>query len=281
MSSRRRLATMAVACLCALGGGCRPPEPAAAVRPATALLLYCGAGLMSPAAELVERFAQRHGVKVECDYAGSEVLLSRIRLSGQGDLYLPGDRYYVEQAAQQGLVAEQATACYLVPVILVQQGNPKGIRTLGDLLKPDVKLGLGDAQACAIGRNCAQIFRQAGIDEQTLAERVAFRALTVNALGTDVALGALDAAIVWDAVAANFADKTEAVAIPAEQNVISTVAAGVLRSSRHPELARQFLEFLTTPEARAVFAHHGYTTSLRATPPDASAAQAAATGGTP
>jgi molybdate transport system substrate-binding protein len=228
---------------------------------------------MPPVAELAERFAQQHGVKVECDYAGSEVLLSRIKLSGQGDLYLPGDQYYVDQAVQQGLVTETATVCYLVPVILVRQGNPKGIRTLGDLLKPDAKLGLGDAQACAVGRNSAQIFRQAGVDEQTLAERVAFRALTVNALGTDVALGALDAAIVWDAVAANFADKTEAVAIPAEQNVISTVAAGVLRSSRQPELARQFVEFLTTPESRAVLARHGYTTSLPTTPPDASAAR--------
>ena len=54
------------------------------------------------------------------------------------------------------------------------------------------------------------------------ADRVAFRSLTVNELGTNVTVGALDAAIVWDAVAANFADKTETIAIPAGWNAIST-----------------------------------------------------------
>jgi len=97
----------------------------------------------------------------------------------------------------------------------------------------------------------------------------------------NVAVGSLDAAIVWDAVAANFADKTETVAIPAGQNVVSTVAAGVLRSSRQPELARQFVALLTSPEGQAVFAKHHYTTSPPETPKSGSAAHGTPAGGEP
>jgi molybdate transport system substrate-binding protein len=258
--------------------GCRPPADATDAAPPT-LLLYCGAGIRPPVAELAEAFGSRQGVKLECDYAGSEVLLGRIKLTGQGDLYMPGDLYYVEQAEAEGLLAEKTSVCYLVPVILVQRGNPKGIHTLPDLLRAGVKVGLGDAQACAIGRNCEQLFERAGISPQTLADHVAFRSLTVNELGIDVAMGALDAAIVWDAVAASYADKTEVVAIPAEQNVLSTVAVGVLHASARPELARKFVAFLTTPEARAIFARHHYTTALPESPAHESAARAAPGGG--
>jgi ABC-type Fe3+ transport system substrate-binding protein len=71
------------------------------------------------------------------------------------------------------------------------------------------------------------------------------------------------------------------VAIPAEQNVVSTVAVGLLRSSRQPELARQFVALLTSPEAQDVFARHHYTTSPPESPARPSAASHTPAGGEP
>jgi molybdate transport system substrate-binding protein len=230
--------------------GCGGAEP---------LEFYCGAGIRPPVAELAERFAARTGIEVACDYAGSELLLGRIKLSGRGDLYMPGDEQYLDQAEQAGLIASKETVCYFVPVIIVRKGNPKGIRSLDDLARPGIKLGLGDPEACAIGVTTARIFAKNGMDPETIEPNVAFRALTVNELGNHVKLGSLDAAIVWDAVAAYFAEEADAVPIPPEQNVISTVAVAVLKSSTRPELARQFVEFMTSDEGRAVFGKHHYT----------------------
>ena len=111
------------------------------------LLLYCGAGIRPAVDEVVESFRQRSGVKVVTDYAGSEVLLSKIKIVQRGDLYLPGDKHYVEQAAKAGMILSQRPVCYWVATILVQKGNPKKIRELKDLLKPGIKLGLGDPNA--------------------------------------------------------------------------------------------------------------------------------------
>lgn len=224
------------------------------------LLLYCGAGIRPPVAELAEAFGRRHDVTVECDYAGSEVLLSRIKLSGQGDLYMPGDVYYVEQAAEQGLIDSQQTVCYFIPTILVQKGNPKKIHTLGDLTRKGVTVGLGNPEACAIGRKTLKILKKNGISEDQL--NVIFRTMTVNELGIHIALERLDAVIVWDAVAAYFADKAEAVPIATEQNVISTVAVGLLGSSTRPKLAAEFVEYVTSQEGKAVFRKHHYATAL-------------------
>lgn len=250
----RAIRSCLVVSLLALAFGCQRQSPPAK------LLLYCGAGLRPPVAEIAIEFGRQHGVLVECDYAGSEVLLGRAKLSGQGDLYLPGDLHYVELARQEGLLTTSKTACYLVPVILVQKGNPKGIQGLADLWRPGIKLGLGDPEACAIGRQSRLILAKNQIPEEKIRPSVVMHALTVNELGNSVKLKALDATIVWDAVAASYTGTTEVVPIPPEQNVASTVPVGILKCCRQPELAAKFLDFIGSPQAVAIFEKHHYTT---------------------
>ncbi|MHB1034311.1 MAG: molybdate ABC transporter substrate-binding protein [Pirellulales bacterium] len=227
------------------------------------LLFYCAAGLRSPVAELADEFGRQRGVTVQCDYAGSEVLLSRVKLAQRGDLYMPGDASYMEQARREGLIASSRAVCYWVPVILVQKGNPKDIRKLADLARPGLRLGFGDAKACAIGRETVSLLKKNHLDPEQVNANVVFRSLTVNELGTNVKLGQLDAAIVWDAIASLYADQTEAIAIPVDENVISTVPIGVLSMSEQKDLAGQFIDFLTSPEGQACFRKHHYTTEIK------------------
>jgi molybdate transport system substrate-binding protein len=174
---------------------------------------------------------------------------------------MPGDGYYVEQAEHEGLIASTRPVCYFVPVILVQKANPKNIRTLADLARPGLVVGLGEAEACAIGRQCSQIFAKNNISEEEINRNVATRALTVSDLANGVKLKALDAAIVWDAVAVGVADSADSVPIPAAENIVSTVSIAVLKSSANPELAREFAEFLASERGQQIFAKHHYTLS--------------------
>lgn len=255
MSNRVFLGIVFVA-LTAIGSGCngRPQQQK--------LLFYCGAGIRPAAEEIVEQFERRHGVLVECDFDGSERLLSRIKLSGLGDLYMPGDVHYVDQAGEQGLIRSQQNACYFIPVILVQKGNPKNIRTLADLTRPGIDLGLGNPEACAIGRKSVKIFEKNNISQDDLKANLKFQSLTVNDLGNHIKLEQLDAVIVWDAMAAYFADDGDVVPIPPEQNIISTVAVGVLNSTRRPELAQKLADFIASEPGTEIFKKHHYTTVL-------------------
>ena len=246
------LAAAAVLVLLSAGCGAGSQEPR--------LLLYCGAGLRPAASEIVERFQREHGVQVECDYDGSERLETRIKLSGRGDLYMPGDVYYVDRARKRGLVGQSRDVCYFIPVILVQKGNPKNIRSLEDLTRPGIDVGLGNPEDCAIGRKCLKIFEKNGISEEDLKPNLKFQSLTVNDLGNHIKLKQLDAVIVWDAMAAYFAEDADVVPIPPEKNVLSTVAVGVLNSSEQPELARELLDFIASERGKEIFRKHQYTT---------------------
>ncbi len=71
--------------------GCKAEKPEESDSETKELLLYCAAGIRPAVAQTVETFAREHGVKIVTNYAGSETLLSTIRLARSGDLYMPGD----------------------------------------------------------------------------------------------------------------------------------------------------------------------------------------------
>jgi len=222
------------------------------------LLLYCGAGIRPPVEELVKTFGQKYDVKIVTDYAGSEVLLSKIKLVRRGDLYMPGDKHYVEQAAQEGMVLSQRSVCYFVPTILVRKGNPKNISGLEDLLQPGLKLGLGDAKACAIGRKTKQIFTKNNVAWEDVEKNLVFQSLTVNELGMQIQADSLDAVIVWDAIAKYYPDDGTEVPIPVEKNIISTVNVGVLSFTESRSLAEKFVEFAASDSGQDIFRKHLY-----------------------
>jgi len=201
-------------------------------------------------------------VKIITDYAGSEVLLSKIKLTRQGDLYMPGDEYYVDQAAAEGMILSQKSVCYFVPTILVQKGNPKKIGRLLDLLQPGLRLGLGDARTCAVGRTTKEIFAQNNIAWGDVEKNLAFQSLTVNELGMQIQAGSLDAVIVWDAIARYYNEHGTEVSIPADQNVISTVDLGVLSFTKNRSLAEEFVEFVASQRGGDTFKKHHYTVEL-------------------
>lgn len=223
------------------------------------LLLYAGAGLRPPIEELVQQFEKDKGFRIVTDYAGSEMLLSKIKLSRRGDLFLPGESYYLDQADRESLIADRRTVCYFVPVILVQKGNPHGIKGLLDLLQPDLKLGLGDAGACAVGRVSSMLFEKNNIPWTSVQKNLVYQSLTVNELGLQVQTGSLDAVIVWDAIARYYAAYGQTVPIPPAQNIITSVEAAVLATTNHRQDAEEFLRFAASERGRAVFQEHGYT----------------------
>jgi molybdate transport system substrate-binding protein len=254
----KRLAVVVTVVTSMMLCGCRIKSSEKPDSEAKELLLYCGAGIRPPVDELVETFERLHGVKIATDYAGSEVLLSKIKLIRRGDLYMPGDEYYIEQAASKGMILSQQPVCYFVPTILVQKGNPKNIRSLRDLLQSGLKIGLGDPNACAVGRKTREIFAKNNIPWDAIQKNVAFLSLTVNELGMQIQARSLDAVIVWDAIARYYNDYGEEIPIPIENNVISTVDVGVLTFTKNRSSAEKFVEFAASEQGRAIFKKHLY-----------------------
>ncbi len=223
---------------------------------AESLTIFAGAGLRKALEQLIEAFKAETGILVEPDYGGSGIIMARARESKSADLFMPGDVWYVDRLhAMAGSVTSRTPVSYFVPVIITQKGNPKGIRGLEDLKRADLSVAFGKAKACQIGRLITQILEQNGIERAAIDAK---ESLTVNELGVWVQMKDVDAAIVWDAIAANLRDHVEIIDIPREQNIISQVVVATLNTSANPEAAARFAEFAAGEKGREILRKFDY-----------------------
>ncbi len=222
-----------------------------------ALLVYCAAGLQPPAEAIAREYEQQFGVPVQLQYGGSGTLLSNLRVSGRGDVFLAADESYLDLARSNQLVSETLPIGRMQMAVAVRHGNPKHLRTFADLLRADVRVALANPDAAAVGKILRDLLRRTG-DWAALEQHAKVFKPTVSDVANDVELGAVDAGVVWDATVALYPD-LEAVSFPPINRGEQRVGVGVLRCSRQPGAARAFARFLTAPDqGLREFARAGY-----------------------
>ncbi len=226
------------------------------------LVLYCAAGLRAPIVEIGEAYQREYGIEVRAEFGGSGALLSRLKVAPErADLFLAAEDSYLREARTMKLVAEILPAARQHPVIAVAAGNPKKIRTPADLLRGDISVALPNPELAAVGRAVQRVLAGTNQWEQFSA-RVQGPEATVSLVGTvneaaqAVKLGAVDAALVWDATARQFGlEYIE----PAEfvERATEEVAVGVSTGTADPTAALHFARYLTARDrGQPVWARH-------------------------
>ena len=221
------------------------------------LLVYCGAGMRKPMDEIGSLFFEEYGIPINYNYAGSNTLLSQMELTQMGDVYMPGATYYFDIAKEKGITDYEQRVAYHVPVIAVPKGNPAGITSLADLAKPGVTVILGDSKAAAIGKLGDKILEENEIYDAVANNTIA-RGATVNELVVYTSMKQADASIIWEDLVVN-SEKMEIVEIPREQNIIKIIPIGTLTFSEKKDAATKFVDFVASPEGKAIFEKHGFT----------------------
>ena len=256
--SARRIALLTLICL-AVAAAVLMISWRGDAGPKVSLYVHAGAGIRPPLDELGAAFQKQTGIRVDYNYKGSGCLLADICFSKKGDVYIPGETFYMDQARKKDLVSKDRVVAGMSTVIIVQPGNPKKVSGLRDLGRPGLRVGLGDPEAVAVGRAAAEALVKAGAFEQAK-RNVVMSALNVVELGNAVKLKHLDAAVVWDATASLYQkDEVTTLEIPTSWRANSPIPVGVLEFSRHPQEAERFMHFLASSQAARVFQKHGYS----------------------
>jgi molybdenum ABC transporter molybdate-binding protein len=225
--------------------------------PQEPLVVYCAAGLRPPVEAVAKEYEKLYGVPVQLHYGGSQTLFAQIELSRRGDLYIPADESYLPPARQKNLIAETLPLARMSAVVAVKAGNPKRVAALADLLRQDVRLAQGNADATAIGSVTRATLRKVGKWDPLKGRTVVFK-MTVNDVASDVGVGAVDAGIVWDATARQ-TPGVEAVRLPELAGATAHISAAILTDSPRPTAALRFARFLAARDrGLPEFARQGY-----------------------
>ncbi len=220
------------------------------------LTIYCAAGLKKPVEAVAAEYRREFNLEAQIQFGGTGTLLSQIRVARRGDLFIAADDGAVADARKLGVVREVLPLARQTPVIAVREGNPKNIRALADLLRDDVKVALANPEAASIGKATRAAL---GPQWDALAKRAAVMKPTVSEIASDLALGAVDAAVIWDSIVGQFKGLA-AVHVPELDAKVENASATVLTASTQSAAALKFARYLAAPEkGGAIFRANGFT----------------------
>jgi molybdenum ABC transporter molybdate-binding protein len=219
------------------------------------LKLFAGSMLRPATEKIIQAFEAREGVQVVRVYNGCGILVGQMRADKNvPDAFFACDREFMDQVGDLFDTGTTVSANQLV--ILVHKGNKHGIKRLGDLAKPGLRVGIGHEKQCAMGV----------LTQRTLAEdkttslvmkNVTVQSPTGDMLVNQMLTGSLDAVVAYITNAAGHADKLEAIPI----NIACAVAEqpyAVGKQSRHRFLAARLLDAIRTQESREIFEKTGF-----------------------
>lgn len=227
------------------------------------MLFHAGVGQRSSLNEIKQVFEQKHpDVQVNFSYKGSGYFIADITRSKQGDLFMPGEEFYLLQAVERGFVneynPETDIPAYFVTVIITPKGNPANVKKIEDFARPGIRVGLGNPRACAVGIWHEKTFKKAGIWDK-VKKNATLSAKCIPELGNATQHRAIDATIVWSTTAVLYLKDVEIIPIEHKYRGIIRLPVGTLKFARYRKEADMLKSFILSDEGRAIFHKHAYT----------------------
>lgn len=219
------------------------------------LVVYAGKGLKHAMEEVKQSFEQRDGTPVSIIYAGSDTLLTTLKNTHKGDIFIPGSLSYIKKAGK--LVAAKHYVAQHVPGFAVRGDTARALTSYSDLLAPGVRIAVGNKDMCAIGRVGESILSDCESHE-SFRNNIVVTGSTVNELLQLLINSEVDAALIWkDMLQWPEAKELQHIALPDDINKPKEIWVAVLSTSTDPERARRFADFVAT-EGRTIFVRHGF-----------------------
>ncbi len=240
----KRMALLAL--LLAVGCGQKESPP---------LRILCGSSMAAPMQELAPQFTRETGIAVEFDLGGSETLLPKILAGAPADIYVCHDPFEEKVKTAQRW-ASSVLVGYLQPVVTVRPGNPKQIRSLADLQRADLKLGIGDPRYSTCGELFVQALQQRGIHDAVM-KQVVLQARSTTDVANGLTVGPLDVAVLWNFSLNLYTGKLEQVTMDVELPAVRVTVVG-LTGSPTPRGRDTFLQWCDRPAVVETFRRHGY-----------------------
>lgn len=244
-------------CLCLLA-------PILSAQPASqTLLVFAGAASKPPTELAAEAFSHKTGVKVDVIFGGSGYVLSQMQLGRTGDIYFPGSSDYMEIAKTKGLVlpGTDKPVVYLVNAINVRKGNPKKIKTLGDLARPGLRVAIANPEGVCVGLYAIEILEKNLKPDQLAAIKtnIVNYPESCEKTATAISLATVDAVIGWSVFEHWDSERIETVPLAQKELIrIGYIPVAVSTFSKQPALAQQFIDYLLSSEGQEFYRQFKY-----------------------
>jgi molybdate transport system substrate-binding protein len=251
LRSRTRLAAVLAVAALALAA-CGGDEPSGGSSGSSnEIKVFAAASLTAAFAELGQQYTSANGgTKVTFNFAGSQALATQIQQSAPADVFASADLANMDKV--KDLVGTPQSFASNLLAIVVEKGNPKGVKGLDDLGNSDLKVVLA-AEEVPAGKYAKQLLDKARVSLTPVSQED-----NVKAVVTKVSLGEADAGIVYGTDVTAGGDKVEGVDIPETQNVTATYPIATVKASTAQDKAQAFMDLVLSDQGQQVLKQSGF-----------------------
>ncbi len=215
--------------------------------------------------DLIPKFeSQNPGIKVEGTYDSSGKLQTQIEEGLTADIFFSAATEQMDQLNSKGLIADNTRVDLLKnKIVLITPANAtSGITKFEDITKAN-KIAIGDPDSVPAGQYAKEALISLGLWDKVSVK--ASLGTNVNEVLNWVAMGSADAGIVYATDAKLKSDKIRIVAEAPSGSLKKDVfyPVAVLKASTKQEVARKFIDFLTSNEAIQIFESYEFTDAKR------------------
>jgi molybdate transport system substrate-binding protein len=222
------------------------------------ITFYCGAVNRRAVEQIIADFSEREGVSVNTVYDGCGTLTGRMKTIDQQlpelgfpDVYMACDLYYLENVREW--FQEAANVSDVELVIAVPKGSER-VRTLDDLLKPGVRVAIGQPQQCTIGALTRRLLEKEGLYEKLKQKQQQEGEVVVEKpssalLVPDVVTGHVDVSLAYITDVLANREQVDIIRIASPLN-LAIQPFSIARTSDHKFLVRRlYKQIAASPEA--------------------------------
>ena len=208
------------------------------------LYWFLASSMIKPGREITQKFNNENkNVKVLLLSGGSGQLLSKILVSGKGDIYTPASKYFLDKTLKTGIVKSYTKLLEQKPVFGLTEKLDGQEITFENIVSQHYKLAVGNPKTMTLGQTFLEIKEKMGskLSAQIKKNEYVY-ALSVAQIVNYVLSGAVDAGLMFDSVA--MANDISYVKIPEKYNVPEYAYLVTLKSCTNIENVKVFEKYI-------------------------------------
>lgn len=223
------------------------------------LIVSAAASLNNAFTDVAKKFQSKNpGTRIVCNFAASGALLQQIDKGAPADVFASADQKTMDDAQAKKLIVTDTRRNFVSNglVLIVPKGSTVPVKTAKDLSSPKVtKVSLGNPASVPAGRYAQESLKSEGLWDALSPKFILGE--SVRQVLDYVSRGEVDAGFVFATDAAIAKDKVVVIADMSNHKPILYPLA-VIGSSQHKELAKRFIEFVTSSDGMQVFQQYGF-----------------------
>jgi molybdate transport system substrate-binding protein len=240
--------------------GCKIATFAPANAQSATLLIAAAASLQNALEEIDPVFEDANsGITVNYNFAASGPLQQQIEQGAPVDVFISAATKQMDALQEQGLIVTDTRRNLLTNnlVLIVPSNSSLGVTSFRQLTNSNVRrISVGEPRSVPAGQYVEELFSNLGILEQ-LRSKFVYGNSVRNVLGT-VESGNADAGVVYTTDARISTEVQQVATAPNNLHSPIVYPIAVIQASRNQPAARAYTQFLSTPQAQAIFKKSGF-----------------------